>query len=121
MKKIILRYKLFIIINLFIFIFLLSCNIQKINRVDKDNFKIGKWVVQSGDSTFYFTYKKGLLNGKFKFYLKSNLISKGNYKNGEQNGEWIYYFDNPKGNKVIFYEDGSVYRKTDQHGIPFKY
>lgn len=69
-----------------------------------------------GDTTAYFSYEGGLLQGKFEKHQAGSLLRSGFYLNGEQTGNWLTHGQfNPVSHKTVFGNKQVIY---DSQNIP---
>ncbi|MBK7573129.1 MAG: hypothetical protein IPI10_16515 [Bacteroidetes bacterium] len=70
------------------------------------------WYLQSGQPSVEYTYTDGVLNGYSKeFNSKGAILREGNFKNDNEEGEWIMYEDSNVTKKVI-YKSGEIIKSS---------
>ncbi|MCX6332892.1 MAG: hypothetical protein NT092_01130 [Bacteroidia bacterium] len=87
-----------------------------------DGEKNGEWKFKSGDNNEEGKYIIGLKDGLWKsFYSDGTLRFKGNYVQGNPDGQLLYYFENGKIKEEQFFKMGirqKTWKKFNEDGIP---
>jgi uncharacterized protein len=85
-----------------------------------DGEKNGEWKYKSGDNTEEGKYIIGLKDGTWKsFYPDGKLRFKGNFSQGNPDGQQLYYFENGKIKEEQYYKSGireKTWKKFDEEG-----
>jgi antitoxin component YwqK of YwqJK toxin-antitoxin module len=98
------------------------------NIITKGNYyeglEDGEWIYEYGDFKEIGTYKEGVRVGEWKGYFKSNnkLAYSIKYVDGNENGKFIFYYENGtpriEGNYVMGLKEG-VWKYYNQDGLLF--
>jgi antitoxin component YwqK of YwqJK toxin-antitoxin module len=87
-----------------------------------DGERNGEWKFKSGDNIEEGKYIIGLKDGLWKsWYSDGTLRFKGNYVQGNPDGQHLYYFENGKIKEEQFYKNGirqKTWKKFDEEGMP---
>ena len=86
-----------------------------------DNERNGIWKYKSGDYTEEGNYIIGLRDGVWKAYFTNGKLKfKGNFVQGNPDGQQVYYYDNGKIREEQYYKMGirtRTWKKYDEEGI----
>jgi antitoxin component YwqK of YwqJK toxin-antitoxin module len=87
-----------------------------------DGEKNGEWKFKSGDLTEEGKYIIGLKDGQWKsFYPDSKLRFKGNYVQGNPDGQQLWYYEDGKPKEEQYYRMGlkqKTWKKFNEEGVP---
>ena len=88
-----------------------------------DGERNGEWKIKTGDNTEEGKYIIGLKDGIWKsFFADGKLRFKGNYNQGNPDGQHLYYYENGKLKEEQNYRMGlrqKTWKKFDEEGVPY--
>jgi len=85
-------------------------------KIDTLHFMVNAFCKMNKESSAFFTYKRkgkvNVLDGKYLFYYKGNIVEEGEYIDGKKEGKLITYYQDNKLKEFIYLVNDSIRFET---------